>query len=312
MARMQERVVRAGEMMGLNSQKGRTSAFGCLSGIDAQLLLNRDLDFVGILRWYDIAKDDAIRTRFSTSKSLKSARIKRNNIKVKDGTATYTVKRNAFGLGALSQDEIVKRIQSIVAEIKSELKDLAPPCRLCGASAPQPVLLNDVVDRVCNPCLAKVQLKAREEATAYEVLPLHWLRAFSVGVILMIIGMIAWIAVIVSTERMFWLVAMLIGFVIAWITSKAAGKGAISVQILSGGLAFFAVAGGTLMMVALAALDASVQNDVLNAALFGKNFMEFISESAGDIAFSTGGGLIGAVVAAQIAGKPKFAVSIER
>ena len=107
------------------------------------------------------------------------------------------------------------------------------------------------------------------------------------------------------------LLAIGIGVVIGWATTKAAGKGHVSVQVISGLFTVLAVVGGMTVLYALAAADQSMQNNAINTSMFTQIFFDSLKGSIENIAFATGGGLIGAAVAAQRAGRPSFKVSVE-
>jgi hypothetical protein len=72
-------------------------------------------------------------------------------------------------------------------------------------------------------------------AEAYEALPTRWGRAILVGGVLALVGAVLWDAVsCFGRNALFWLLAIAIGGVIGWGTTKAAGKGGRGVQFLAG------------------------------------------------------------------------------
>jgi len=312
MGKLQERIIKAGQLWGLPIHSDKKTVFGIKDGLGVQLLVGETAEtFVGIIRWDNPDKDSLVQERFNKSTALNSAQVQLGHIKVGGGIAIYTVVRNAFG-SMLSTDKMVQRMQTLVDEVKAVVGDIPQVCRLCGAAAPVPVLVDGIVERICDNCLAKTEIQAKELTDAYEALPIHWVRALIVGTILTLIGAIIWIVVIIYTEYMFWLLSIGIGVVIGWATTKAAGKGGIGVQLMCVIFTFISIVGSMIILLALSALDASIENDVLNPALFQESFLKYLIESAGELAFAFGGALIGAVVAAQRAGKPKFDVTVEK
>lgn len=311
MTKLKDRIIEAGLLLGLPAHKDKQAVFGVKEGLGVQLLSGEGETFIGIIRWDKPEKDSQVQERFKNSAALSSEKVKPQHIKVEEGVAVYTLERHSFG-SQLSTEKIVRHMRLLVDEIKAVVGDIPQVCRLCGAIAPELILVNGIVERICDQCLAKSKTQAKALADAYEALPTHWTRALIVGVILTLIGAILWITVIIYTEHMFWLLAMGIGIVIGWVTTKAAGKGGIGVQAMCGIFTFISIVGPMIILLALVALDASVENDELNKALFQENFLNFLTDSAGDIAFAIGGALFGALVAVQRAAKPKFEVAVEK
>ncbi len=53
-----------------------------------------------------------------------------------------------------------------------------------------------------------------------------------VGLALAVVGAIGWAAVLILAQRMFWILAIVIGLMIGYGTTKAAGEGGAQLQIL--------------------------------------------------------------------------------
>ncbi|MGR9043681.1 MAG: hypothetical protein ACU83N_00200 [Gammaproteobacteria bacterium] len=313
MKKIQDCIVEVGRLWGLPIHKNKQTVFGAKEGLAVQLFTGEGGALVGIVRWDNPERDSMVQDHLMKSSALRLEQVNLEHIQVANGMAVYTIKRHIFGLGMLSTDKIVRQMQALVGEIKAVVGQVSQVCRFCGAGAAfEPVLVNGIVDRFCDDCLAKIQLQAKEQSCAYEALSIHWVRALTVGTILMFTGAILWTAVTMYTETMYWALAIGIGVVIGWATTKSAGKGDIGVQLACGIFTLLSVVGGTMILLALAALGTSIENDVLNTSLFVQNFLRFLMESVGDIAFAISGAVLGAVISAQRAGKPKFDVSVDR
>ena len=314
MGRLKNRITEAGQLWGLPHHMNQQSVFGSKEGLGVQMLAGREGKaeaFIGIVRWNGPEQDSFVLEKFKKSEVLREAKVKPTQIKVSEGMAVYTVPF-AFSFGLPSAQQMVERMQALVNEVKSVVGTISPVCRICRSGAPEPVLINGRVDRLCANCLHKAQVQAQEREAAYNALATRWVRALFAGGMLALLGAVVWDGVIVFTHRMFWILAIGIGAVIGWGTTKAAGKGGMGIQVLSGLFTVLSVAGGMAILVALGANAESIKNGAFDAQLFQANFMKGLTESIGDLAFALGGGLIGAATAVQRAGKPKFEMSVEK
>lgn len=339
MGELQDRIKEAGRLLGLPPHVNDQSVFGAKGSLGIQMLarqegnseafvgiVRRDIPskvvksfsdilrrdaFVGIVRWDIPNKDPLVKERLKGSTALREAKIKPGQIEVAAGAAVYT-SAFTFSLGMPSASQMAQRMQALINEINASVGAISPSCRTCGANNTEPVLLNGIVDRVCAGCIQKAKAEAQDLAAIYKALPIRWIRALAVGTVLAVLGAVVWDAVIIFTDRMYWILAAGIGAVIGWATTKAAGKGSVSIQVMCGLLTFLSIAGGMAILLAAAVLGQSMENDSFNSALFKANFLASLAESTGDLIFAIGGGLIGAAVAAQRAGKPSFEVSVEK
>lgn len=314
MGKLQNRIQEAARSWGLPQHVNSKIEFGEKDGVAVQMMEGRDGNsaaFIGILRWDKADRDALVRERLKDSEKMKEAGIKPKQVKIADGMAVYTLPF-AFGLGIPDAGRLVKRMQTLVNEIKSAVGEIPHVCRSCGTSVSEPVLINGLVGRICAGCQEKARVEAKKLSEAYDAIPTRWFRAVLVGTILMIVGAVLWDASIIYLKRMYWILAIGIGIAIGWATTKAAGKGSLGVQVLSGVLTVLSVVGGMLVLLAMAAIGQALEKSSSEpVALFG-TFPAILMKSAGDLAFAGIGSLIGAVSAARRAGKPKFEVAVEK
>lgn len=314
MGKLQKNIKKAGLLWELPANNKDNTVFGEKGGVGVQMLAgknkNNNETFIGVVKWGNQDKDDTVRRYLSESSTLLRTGIKMKEIEVKDGAVVYT-KPITVSFSPPSSKQMVQRMQTLVDEVTSAVGTIAPDCRTCGAKNTEPVLINGIVDRICSACIEKVRIEAQNLAAAYEAIPVRWIRALATASILALIGAIVWDAVIIFTHTMFWLLAIGIGVVIGWATTKAAGKGDLSIQVVSGFFTVLSVVGGMTVLYVLAALGQAMENNSFNASLFQEIFFGSLKESIGDIVFATAGGLIGAAVAAQRAGRPSFDISVE-
>lgn len=314
MGKLQDRIKQAARSWGLPQRVNSKIEFGEKDGVAVQMMEGRDGNssaFVGILRWDKADRDGLVRERLKASERLKEAGIKPSQVKIENGMAVYTLPF-AFSIGMPDADQLVKRMQALLNEIKTVVGEASRGCLVCGTDVSEPALINNVVGRICPGCQEKARVEAKQLSEAYDAIPTRWFRAVLVGTVLMIVGAVVWDASIIYLERMYWILAIGIGIAIGWATTKAAGKGGLGVQVLSGTLTVLAVVGGMLVLFAVAALGQALENTASGSVSLFPIFTSILSEAAGDLAFAGIGSLIGAVSAAQRAGKPKFDVAVEK
>jgi hypothetical protein len=314
MGKLQDRIKEAARLWGLPQHLNSKIEFGEKDGMAVQMMEARQGNsaaFRGILRWGTADRDALVRERLKNSEQLKEAKIKPGQVKIENGMAVYTLPFS-FSFGIPEARQLVKRMQALVNEIKLAVGEISLGCLNCGTDVSQPVLINGVVGRICAACQEKARVEARRLSEAYDAIPTRWVRAVVVGTILMIVGAVVWDASMIYLKRMYWVLAIGIGIAIGWATTKAAGKGGLGVQVMSGVLTVVSVVGGMLVLFAVAALGQSLDKDTVDSAVFSANFSAILSSAAGDLAFAGIGSLIGAVAAARRAGRPSFEVAVEK
>lgn len=314
MGKLEDRVAEAGQLLGLPPHMNTRTAFGVKDTFPVQMAIVKNGDarvFQTIVRWDSPTKDPLVVERLKASAALKDAKVKASDVKVENGLLVYTLSF-AFSFGTPMAESFVQRVRAILDEVKAAVGSAATACRTCGQGTPDVSLVNGVVDRICAGCLQKAQAEAQALQDAYDALPTRWVRAFVTGAVLALMGAVIWDLVLLKTQRMFWLLAIAIGGVIGWGTTKAAGKGGRGVQILSGAFTLLSVLGAMLVLYGMGAMGSSFEEGKFIPALFAHHFLNVLRATWGDLLFTAAGALIGAWVAASAAGKPTFQVTVEK
>lgn len=314
MGKLEDRVVEAGQLLGLPPRLNAQIPFGVKESFPVQMSVVKKGDarvVQTIVRWDAPTKDTLVLERLKASAALKDAKVKAADIKVENGLLVYTL-GSSFGWSAPTAESLVQRVRAILDEVKAAVGSAAATCRVCGQGAPEVSLVNGLVDRICAGCLQKAQAEAQALQEAYDALPTRWVRAIVTGAVLAVVGAAVWDAVLFWTNRMFWLLAIAIGGVIGWGTTKAAGKGGLGVQFLAGAFTLLSVVGAMVALYAVGAFGSSFENGRWNAGFFWAQLWGMLRGSWGDVLFTAAGALIGAWVAASAAGKPTFQVTVEK
>lgn len=314
MGKLQDRIIEAGQLWGLPPHPNTAHVFGTKDGFAVQMMAGNDGQnetFVGILRWDYPDKDALIQERIAQSHALRDAGVKAKMVKMDTGFLVYTVPF-IFGIGMPTPDQMAQRMQALLNEVKAVAGTGCVSCLVCRNGTVDPVLVDGIVARICGACLQKAQTEITALAEAYESIPTRWVRAVLVGSIAALLGAIIWDAVLLMTQRMFLLLAIFIGAMVGWATTKAAGKGGRGVQTLGGGLTMVALLGAMAALFAVGALGSSIQEGAINSSLYQESFLKIVKESMGDIAFTLLGSLIGALTAAAKAAKPAFNLAVQK
>ena len=267
---------------------------------------------LGVIRFDDAAKDKLIRDSLSKDQTIKQSGLKIKNVDVTNGIITLNWVKGITGYP--KTERILEQYKSVLESIKALVTGPGLKCRVCQSnSIDAPVLIDGVVDRVCHACIEKMQQEMTKLKAAYQALPTNYLLAVITAAVLVVVGAVVWSAIIISTHRMFWMLAVLIGAGIGWGTTKAAGKGGLPVQVVVFSGTLISILLGMIAYVGYLVQEEAVKaGGVVDWAEFFRNVPYFLMQVKEDVLFSMGGALIGAFVAASKAAKPKLLMKIEQ
>ena len=312
MASLAGKVAEAGARFGLSSTRAGGLVFGLKDGYPVQLAARRAGNHeavVEIIRYDDPARDEVVLKAIYGSGD---GPFKAKQLKVGEGLVVYEHPRPMFR--SLSADAVTSEFEALLRAVKDAAP--APPagCRQCRSSnGAEPILLNGVVDRVCPSCIERLQQEAKLNAARYESLPMNMPLAVMVAAILAVVSAGVWAAIAVVTNRIFWGLAIGIGVVIGWGTTRAAGKGGLPVQLTGALFTIVSVLLGQVFFMAwLLNQYAESHGTHVDWNEFTTEVPELLWESGASTLFALGGGLLGAWYAIGKASKPNLAVSVER
>jgi hypothetical protein len=311
----QQYVEEMGTLLGIPSRPNDATIFGYKDGYPFQLSIVKDgraTNLVIIFRYDDSNKDSLLKDFIEQSSDIKQSGINKRQINIKGGILTLTFSKGILGFPKTSL--VLDRVNVVAAVLKSICSSPGTLCRVCGKANPGDLLLlNGLVDRVCAGCLEKLDAAAREQELAYEQLKMNLPLAVIVGLVLAVVGAIGWAAVLILAQRMFWILAIGIGLMIGYGTTKAAGKGGVGLQVLIFILTVASVLMGLVFYSGYSLWQhAKASGLVVNWFEFFKLIPAILIGGKGDTVFSLVGGLIGAYYASRFARKPKIQVSVKR
>ena len=305
----------AGIALGLLSRPNEATVIGLKEGYPVQILTRKkgnNIVLSGVVRYDEPSMDSLIKDSLSKMPELKQAGIRKKSLEVSNGMLFLNVIKGITGFPKV--EEFAKKMEVIIHALKSIVSPPGLKCRICGrTSVDNPILINGIVDLVCPGCIEKLEAETRDRQTSYDTLPINIPLTLLVASLLCIVGAAAYGGMIIVTNRMFWIIAIGIGILIAKGAGKAAGRMGIQIQIISGlftvisvllGLAF--CAGYILHKHAL------TEGYNVDWSAFLKNLPMILVSMKTDALFSLGGGLIGAYYATRYTRKPVIKLKVEK
>ena len=267
---------------------------------------------IGVIRFDDGNKDRLVKDTILQDKNIQNTGLKPKTVDVTNGIISLKWLKGVTGYPKL--EKIIEQFMSVLNAIKPMVSGPGLKCRMCGSKDINgPILIDGLVDRICTQCIENLQKQAAQVKAAYEALPTNYVLAIITASVLALIGAAVWSGILISTQTMYWMIAILIGVGIGWCTTKAAGKGGTAVQIIVFSSTVISVLLGMIFYIGfIIQTEASEAGEFINWGEFILNIPYFLMQIKEDVAFSLGGGLIGAFFAASKAGKPKLEIKVEK
>lgn len=305
----------AGIALDLSFQPNEATVIGMKEGFPVQILIRKKGNSIvlsGIVRYDEPSMDSLIKDSLPIMPELKQAGIRKKFLEVTDGMLFLNVIKGITGFPKV--EEFAGKMEVIIHALKNVAAPPGLKCRICGrTSVDHPILINGIIDRVCPGCIEKLEAETRDRQTSYDTLPINIPLTLVVASLLCIVGAAAYGGMIIATNKMFWIVAIGIGILIAKGTGKAAGRMGIQIQIISGLFTVISVLLG-LAFCAGYVLHKHALNEGYNVnwLAFLKNLPMILVSMKTDALFSLGGGLIGAYYATRYTRKPVIKLKVEK
>ncbi len=267
---------------------------------------------LAVIRFDERGKDELIRKMLLQDKSIAQTGLKSKSIEIKDGIIILKWVKGL--LGYPKPEKIAGQFLSVFAAVKSVTGRPGVKCRVCESKdITGPVLINGMVDRMCPKCIENMQKEIENVKAAYEALPINFPLAIAVAVVLAIAGAALWAGVIAATSKMYWIIAVLVGLAIGWVTAKAAGKGGLPIQVIVFCATFVSVLLGMIFYIGYVFQhEAAKAGQQVEWGAFVGHVPYILMQAKGDVAFSLAGGVVGAFYGALKAGKPDLSVKVEK
>jgi len=275
--------------------------------------INRNTSFLyGIIRLDESTDTHLVENILAKDMNIAQSGLKPKKIVVEKGI--ITIKWIKGLIGYPKPEKIKDQFMAVLNSIRPILKAPGLLCRRCGSKdISGPVIINGLVDCACSACIENLSKTVEHARKQYEALPTNFFLAVMVASTLAVLGAALWAGIIIGTHRKYWMIAVLIGIGIGWSTIKSAGKGGLPVQTIAFSATVISVFLGMIFYVGYSVQqDASANGQLVDWIHFAYRLPHLLMQIKGDVLFSLGGGIVGAIVAASKAAKPKFIVKVEK
>jgi len=305
----------AGVSLGLTFRPNEETVMGMKEGFPTQVLIRKKGNnqvLSGIVRYDDKSMDQVLKDSLAAMPGLAQAGIKKKALEVSDGMLIFNAARGITGFS--KADEFARKMELLAETLKNIVSSPGLKCRICGRTkVDQPVLINGLVDRACPGCIEKLDAETRQLQASYEALPMNIPLAILVAAVLCIVGAFVYGGIIIATDRMYWLIAIVIGILIGKGAGKAARRLGWEIQVLSGLFTIISVLLGLLFYAGYELhTHALKQGLTVNWTIFLNNTLRILVSMKSNAMFSLGGGLLGAYYATRYTRKPKIEMKVER
>ena len=295
--------------LGLGHRTSGGTFYGELDGFPAQLSLLQKGNYkhlLATLRFNADGRAEDVARAFSDSPDLAAAGLKKKLVTTDADSVAITILPRAFG-GLPAPEVIEGRVRAALEVLKRAVPDNRKVCRECGAVGAEPAVLRGTVDRVCGGCAERLEQEALEIQKAYAARPLNLPLGLAASVIAGAAGAALYGGVMIATNSMYWVLAVLTGIAVGWAAVKGSGKAGTVVQAMAGLITVASVLAGLLVFIGYVAnRRAAADGNSIDWILFVRQSPRLLWVSGRDTVFSLAGGLLGALYAIRKAKPPSF------
>jgi hypothetical protein len=193
--------------------------------------------------------------------------------------------------------------------LKRAVPDNRKVCRECGSTSATPAIVRGKVDRVCTACAERLEHEGAQAQREYESRPLNLPLGLVSSLVAGALGAAVYGGVMIATNSMYWVLAILTGVAVGWAAVKGSGKAGVAVQAMAGLVTVASVLAGLLVFIGYVLNKHVVaRGNTVDWAAFVRQSPRLLWASGTDTIFSLAGGLIGALYAIRKARPPSFTV----
>ncbi len=297
--------------LGLTRRSATGTFYGELDDFAAQLsLVNRGnyKPLVAVLRFNAEGRGDDVARSLRDAPELEAAGVKKRWVTSDADSVTITMPPRPF-LGLPAAEVITARVRAAAEALKRAVPDNRKACRECGSANAEPALLRGKVDRVCGGCAERLEQEALEVQKAYAARPVNLPLGLAAALVAGAAGAAAYGGMMIATNSMFWVLAILTGIAVGWAAVKGSGKAGIVVQAMAGLITVASVLAGLLLFIGyVISKRFEAEGNTVDWNSFIRQSPRLLWAGGQDTVFSLAGGLIGALYAIRKAKPPSFTV----
>jgi len=312
MANAKQIITEVGERFELVVQPEQRTAYGMIDGYLVQISHSKEdggqESMLMLIRHCGSA--ESILSQLS-SPVLPDVGIKPKQLQVSEECVRY--KHSKPSLRSFNASAVIACFEQLLDAVRQTCPTPPPDqCGHCGKDNPgDPVLVDGVIDRMCEQCIADSDDRAEAMNAAYDAIRVNVPFALVAGIVLSVLGAAAWAGIGIATNSMFWVLAIGIGVLIGVGVTKAAGKGGFLVQGLCIAFTVLSVLLGQLFWIGYEIQNSAAQEDaVVDWGVVLLAIPDLLVATGSDTLFALGGGLVGAYYAVRAGAKPKLGTSV--
>jgi len=306
-----KQIAEASTTLGLTRQSASGTMYGELDGFPAQLCAvrkNNAVQIVALLRFNADGRAEDVQRALAESPELAAAGVEKKHVTSDADSVALTFAPRVFR-GLPGADVIVSRVRAALDVLKRAVPGNRRACRQCGAVTAEPALVRGAVDYLCSGCGERLEQEGLEVQKAYAAKPLNLPLGLAASLLAGALGAATYGGVMVATEKMYWMLAILTGVIVGWAAVKGSGKGGMVVQAMAGVVTVVSVLAGLLVFIGyIVNKQAVAEGNTVDWLAFARASPRILFASGSDALFSLGGGLLGAYYAIRKASPPDFKV----
>ncbi len=274
----------------------------------------RNSNAVGILvQSPPITDATALRDALETDLTVLQALGKEGRGRARLGAMLHIGRENVafvwpIGLRSPSAEKIATLARAIAAVVRRTVGERGRSCQRCGQPDAPIMLVNNTPLHLCNNCAETLRFVGSEAERAYAQKSPNLLLGLLFGAGAGSLSAVAWAVVALATERIFMLLAILIGLFVAWAIHRGMGKFTRLGQAAAVLITLGSVLAGEMLYVALLLVREGV--DFLSAALTVLTNLDILFRES-DIWASLFFGLVGALYILFRYRRPRVGISVE-
>lgn len=309
MASMQSKDVATALGLGRRSSTG--TFYGEIDGFPAQVSLVQKGNYkhlAAVLRFNAEGRAEDVARALGEAPELAAAGLKRKLVTSDADSVAITVLPRVFR-GLPPAEVVAARVRAALEALKRAVPGNRKVCRECGSANAEPALLRGKVDRVCGACAERLEQEAVEVQKAYAARPLNLPFGLAASLVAGAAGAVAYGGVMIATNSMYWVLAILTGVAVGWAAVKGSGKAGVVVQAMAGLVTVVSVLAGLLVFIGwVVNKQVRAEGNTVNWMAFVQQAPRLLWASGRDTVFSLAGGLLGALYAIRKAKPPSFTV----
>jgi hypothetical protein len=204
---------------------------------------------------------------------------------------------------------IESRVRALIQVLKQAVPEHRKACRRCGGSKGEPALLDGEVEWLCPSCIEGLEHESEVAQNDYDTHPANVPLALAAALVAGAAGAALYGGVMIATDKMLWLIAILTGSGVGFAAVKGAGKATAAIQAMAAGITVLSVLAGLLVFMGyLLDQQAKAQGGGVDWLAFLQAAPRLLIAGGKATLFSLGGGVIGAWSAARWVSPPDFTV----